>query len=436
MTVVNDTCAGPINWAYARPEVAPAGVGRTEDALLAVPPAIPGVSFEIVSSREGFAALEAEWNDLFARCGNAHQIFQSFNWNWHWAQSFLGGSDSTISRETIVLLTGRRGGRLVTLWPMVMARRGLLRELAWMGEPVSQYGDVLLDRTLANSPAVLKAGWDYLCRTLKPDLARLRKVRADAAIAPLLDLLSSLHTAELQAPYIDLTKAKDFAAYEQRFSNRALRNRRRYMRRLQGAGAVTFKHLNEGQEASKLAATAIELKRQWLIDRGYVSPALADARMARFMTAVAAGDSHSTATRVSALQAGGKTAALQIGFTSHNTRVLHVIVYDRAFEKMAAGVLHLEEAIRHGFDEKLDRIDLLAPAAGYKLEWADGAVPVIDHAIGLSPMGRAYARVYLGYLRGRLKSAVERLPLKVRQTLVTTHLRTTAKRLMALCGFA
>jgi CelD/BcsL family acetyltransferase involved in cellulose biosynthesis len=433
MTVLDNTYAGPVDRAYARLEPT---LERSTDVARPAAASALGVSFEIVSSRAGFAALEAEWNSLFALSGMGHQIFQSFNWNWHWAQSFLDGSEGASSSETIVLLTGRRGGQLVTLWPMVMARRGLLKELAWMGEPVSQYGDVLLDQTLVQPTEVLQAGWDYLCRTLKPDLARLRKVRADAAIAPLLDMLSSLHTAELEAPFIDLTKAKDFAAYEERFPNRARRNRRRQMRRLEEAGTVTFKHLDEGAEASALAASAIELKRQWLIDRGYVSPALADARMARFMTAVATGDSHSTATRVSALQAGEKTAALQIGFTAHNTRVLHVIVYDRAFEKMAAGVLHLEEAIRHGFDENLDRIDLLAPAASYKLDWADGTVPVIDHAIGLSPKGRAYARIYLGYLRGRLKSTVERLPLKVRQILVTTHLRTTAKRLMALCGVA
>ncbi len=391
------------------------------------------IAFEIVRSRADFEALSTEWSALFERCGKPHQIFQTFNWNWQWAQAFLS---ETASTSPIAILTGRSAGRLVTLWPMVLERRGPLVELSWMGEPVSQYGDVLLDKTIADPFFVLKSGWDHVVANLKPDLARLRKVRADAAIAPLLDALSSLHTAELEAPYIDLTKAANFAAYEERFPNRARRNRRRQMRRLEETGPVTFEHLGEGAKASQFAETGIALKRQWLIDRGYVSPALADARMSRFMVAATAASPHSTAARVSVLHAGDKLAAIQIGFDCLKTRALHVIVYDRQFEKMAAGVLHLEEAIRHGFDEGLERIDLLAPAAAYKLEWADGRVAVVDHAIGLSVKGRTYARVYLGYLRNHLKTAVERLPHKVRQIMVTSHLRSAAKHIMSVFALA
>ncbi len=391
------------------------------------------ITFEIVRSRAGLEALSIEWIALFERSGRAHQVFQTFNWNWQWAEAFLSSSAHV---SPIAILTGRSGGRLVTLWPMVLERRGPLLELCWMGEPVSQYGDVLLDKDIADPLSILRLGWEHIIANLKPDLARLRKVRADAVIAPLLDALNSLHTAELDAPYVDLTKAANFAAYEERFPNRARRNRRRQMRRLEEAGAVTFQHLGEGAEASEFAETGIALKRQWLIERGYVSPALADARMSRFMKAATDTTAHSTAARVSVLHAGHQTAAIQIGFDCRKTRALHVIVYDRQFEKMAAGVLHLEETIRHGFDEGLERIDLLAPAAAYKLEWADGKVAVVDHAIGLSVKGRIYARVYLGYLRNHLKAAVERLPHKVRQVMVTSHLRSAAKRITSVFALA
>lgn len=394
-------------------------------------PAAAAISFSLVRDRAGFDALEADWNDLFGRCGKAHQLFQTFAWNWHWTKAFV---EPKRGNCPIAVLVGRRGGRVVTLWPMVVERRGTLTELAWMGEPVSQYGDVLIDPAVGDILPVLAAGWAHLVGVLKPDLARLRKVRSDAAITPLLDTLGSLHTAELEAPYIDLTQAPTFAAYEERFPNRARRNRRRQMRRLDEAGTVTFKHLDEGSEAAALAAAGIEMKRRWLIDRGHVSPALADSRMARFMTAVAAASPHSTATRVSALLSNDRPAAIQIGFTAGNTRVLHVIAYDRAYEKMAAGVLHLEEAIRHAFDEGLERIDLLAPKAEYKVDWAHGSVGVVDHAVGLSAKGRVYARLYLGFMRERIKATVERLPHKVRQLLVTSHLKTVTRRLGSIIG--
>jgi CelD/BcsL family acetyltransferase involved in cellulose biosynthesis len=389
------------------------------------------VEFSIVRDRAGFEALAADWNELFARCGEAHQLFQTYAWNWHWAKAYLDQK----SENTIAIMTGRRNGRLVTLWPMTLERRGGMRELSWMGEPVSQYGDILIDAAPGQALEIMTIGWAHLCHQLKPDLARLRKVRSDARIAPLLTVIGSLKTSELEAPYIDLTRWANFAAYEERFPKRAIRNRRRQMRRLEEAGAVEFKHLPEGREASQLAAKGIELKRAWLIDRGHVSPALADARMGRFMEAVALGGGPSAATRVSALASGGKEAGIQIGFTCKNTRALHVIVYDRAFEKMAAGVLHLEEAIRQGFAEGLTRIDLLAPKAEYKVDWADGCVGVTDHAIGMTVKGKAYARIYLGYLRARVKSTIERMPHKMRQMLVTSHLHAAAKRIVAMFGF-
>ena len=341
MAGLTDSFAAPIPTTFARLEVEQTGVRQSVVRSDIAPTPRGNVAFELVRTYVGFEALEAEWNELFERCGKAHQIFQSFNWNWQWAKAFLDATADDIAPSPIAVLTGRINGRLVSLWPMIVTRKGGLTELSWMGEPVSQYGDVLLDSTVADPLALLRAGWAHICLNLKPDLARLRKVRGDAAITPLLDTLSSLHTAELEAPYIDLTRAADFTAYEERFPNRARRNRRRQMRRLEEAGTITYKHLSEGIEASALAATAIDLKRQWLIDRGYVSPALADVRMARFMTEVASSNNHPTATRVSVLQSAAKPAAIQIGFTSKNTRVLHVIVYDKTFEKMAAGVLHL-----------------------------------------------------------------------------------------------
>jgi CelD/BcsL family acetyltransferase involved in cellulose biosynthesis len=392
--------------------------------------------FTLVRDRAAMNALEGEWNALFERSGKPHQVFQTFAWNWHWANAFLDEKTAVGPNSQLAILTGRRKGQLVTVWPMVLQCRGTLRELAWMGEPVSQYGDVLIDDSVVDRMQLLRVGWAHLCHELKPDLARLRKVRGDANIAPLLEKLGSLHTAVLEAPFVDLTKASDFAAYEERFQTRARRNRRRQMRRLEDAGAVVFKHLDGGSEASAFAATGIELKRRWMVERGQVSPALADVRMAKFMTAAAAGGQHSTATRVSVLLCDDKPAAIQIGFTCKKARALHIIVYDGAFEKMAAGVLNLEEAIRHGFNEGLERIDLLAPKAAYKLDWADGTVGVVDHAIGLSAKGKAYAHVYLGYLRQRLKAVVERMPQKLRQTLAANQLRAAANRFMALFGLA
>src|SRR5437016_4655895 len=47
--------------------------------------------FAVIADRAGFEALEAEWNALFASAGRPCQIFQTFNWLWHWANHYLDG---------------------------------------------------------------------------------------------------------------------------------------------------------------------------------------------------------------------------------------------------------------------------------------------------------------------------------------------------------
>src|SRR4029453_3887517 len=106
-------------------------------------PIAPAVAFALVSERSAFDALEPEWNDLFRRAGRDAQLFQTFNWNWHWANHYLDAASGERKRGALAIVTARRNGRLVMVWPLVAERVAGLRVLRWMGEPVSQYGAVL-----------------------------------------------------------------------------------------------------------------------------------------------------------------------------------------------------------------------------------------------------------------------------------------------------
>ncbi|MEQ1710978.1 MAG: GNAT family N-acetyltransferase [Hyphomicrobium sp.] len=374
------------------------------------------LSFEIVTERSGFDALEADWNALFQRAGRAVQAFQSFNWLWHWANHYLTPAAST----RLAIVTVRRGGVLILVWPLVRERTAGLDCLAWMGAPVSQYGDVVID-DLTDAAAVLRASWVFIAERLAPDLVRLRKVRSDAAVAPLLAEIGTSSSERQQAPYIDLASAPDFETYETRYPAKARKNRRRQMRRLEERGAVEFETKAGGAVARELAQLGLALKRTWLADKGLVSPALADERMSRFIADAADGCHRSTGCRVSALRSAGEAAAIEIAFACKGRLLVHVIVYGREFEKAGAGNLLVEESLRRAKADGFDTFDLLAPGDAYKMDWADGAVAVEDFAIELSRAGRLYATVYLGFVRQRLKAVVTSLPASVRRLVASSY---------------
>ena len=378
------------------------------------------LDLSLITDRAAFEALEAEWNDLFARAGRPTQVFQTFNWNWHWARHYLPDADGGVAGMQLSIVTGRRNGRLIMVWPLARERVRGITQIFWMGDPVSQYGDVLIDGA-AGAEDVIRAGWHYLAANAKGDIVRLRRVRADAAIAPLMTEIGATNSDRQTAPYLDLTSAKSFADYEQRYSAHARRNRRRLGRRLDEQGKVTFERLKGGTRARDLAVKALELKAEWLKSRGLVSHAIADARMARFFADAAEGATHATGCIVSALSVDGEPAALEVSFSCNGRLAMHVIVFNLKYEKSGAGVLRLEQSIRDGYADGLEVYDMLAPGDNYKLDWSDAATDVVDYLKPLSLAGHAYGRIYLGFVRPRMKSAVSALPQSVRRVMTAGY---------------
>lgn len=374
--------------------------------------------FELVTSCAAFDALEPAWNDLYARAGRGSQVFQAFNWNWHWCNHYL--SDSNDTNVSLAIVTAWRGDRLVLVLPLAVTRAAGLKQLVWMGEPVSQYGDALVEDG-ADALPLLREAWRFVVAEVQPDLANLRKVRDDAAIAPLLAELPRIKTQELAAPYLDIGSAPDFDAYQERYSPRSRRNRRRLGRRFAERGKTEFERPQDGARARELALAAIDLKRDWLKDRGLVSTALFDPRMADFFADVAEGASHPAGCQVSALMIDDTPAAIEITLKSKDHIAMHVIVFNLAYEKAGAGVLLLEETIAKSFGNGCKSFDLLSPADGYKVDWADAAVGVGDYAVPLSHKGSLYARVYLGLVRPGIKRALEAMPRSLRRRLTASQ---------------
>lgn len=373
------------------------------------PKIVSNIDYALITTREAFDALEDDWNALFARAGRSTQIFQTFNWNWHWANHYLATSAGGIAGLELAIVTARRNGQLIALWPLVSERQRGIKQVFWMGDPVSQYGDVIVD-DIPDAIDVLTKGWDFFAAHAKADVVRLRRVRADAAIAPLMPEIGAYVAERLVAPYLELSSAPNFAKYEERYSGHARRNRRRLLRRLQDRGEVVFERHRGGPRARELAIKALEMKAEWLKHRGLISHAISDQRMTRFFADAAEGRDHSTNCIVTSLISHGETAALEVCFECNGRLAMHVIVYQLKFEKSGAGVILMENSLREGYNDNIGIYDMLAPGDSYKLDWADATVDVCDWVKPLSLAGSAYARLYLGFARPRIKSALAAMP--------------------------
>ena len=376
------------------------------------------VDFQAITTRQDFDALEHEWNALFERSARGTHVFQTFNWNWHWANTYVPRDEQPKSQISLFIVTARRDGELIMVWPLVRERAHGLNQILWMGDPVSQYGDVLLDH-IDDGLSVMHDAWAFIQQTSGCDVVRLRHVRDDANIAPLLAEIHATTTDRQVAPYLDLARASTFEKYETRFTAKSRGNRRRLLRRLSDGKVVAFERHNAGPRAGELVRQALDLKAAWLRDRGLVSTAISDARMAHFMAAAVAGNDKSVECVVAALTVDGAPAAIEISFTCKGHLAQHVIVFDLKHEKAGVGILLMEQSLRDDFDDGIAVHDLLAPTATYKMDWADATMAVNDWAIPMNLAGQVYAHVYLAHVRPRAKATVQALPPKLRKAVAS-----------------
>lgn len=375
--------------------------------------AAEGLDLDIVSSRAGFDALEADWTDLYARSAGSAHLFQSFNWLWHWANHFLPERPAS-GGTRLAIVTARRKGCLVLVCPLVVSRTRGVRKLAWMGDPVSQYGDVLADADAVTARDIA-AALSYAMASTKADVLRLRRVRSDAAVSPALALLGSETTDRQMAPYLSFAAGTTYDAYEKRYAKSAVKNRRRLMRRLEDRGPVAIERHAPGPDAGGLAHVAVSMKRAWLREKGLVSPALADPRTEAFFAAALGSDCRPAGVEAAVLKSNGETAAIEISVTANGRTAIHVIAYSLKFEKCGAGALLMEDSLRNACQRGITTVDLMAPGDAYKLDWADQSMAVEDWCCARSALGRVYVGVAVKLVRQNLKSALRAVPMPLRR---------------------
>ncbi len=390
--------------------------------------------FDVVSEQLDFQALENEWNLLFQRFGQPHQVFLTFNWCWHWCAQFLGPQSSKIPRREIrpasrkpqlFIVTARRNGELVMVWPLVRDKKYGVTRLTWLGGNVSQYGDAIV-ADIPEKDALLRDGWNYILEKGNCDVVSLSKVRDDSNIGAMLaDVGVEVEVEEL-APFLNLKNLQSIDAYFKTKNPKGAKNRRRAHRRVEEKGEVLFEVLKPGKKAREITIKALEMKRQWLRKSGQFSRALSDPRIDQFFANVALDEQRGVGTRVSVLSIDGHCVAMEIGFECKGSLAVHVISYDNKFNKFSCGSLAMEESIRACWKDGFSSYDLLAPCAPFKMDWADQCVVVKDWHKATNARGQLWLQLYHFAGKKSLKRVMNCLPIVVRRAM--SHMSDSMRR--------
>ncbi|MEM1371349.1 MAG: GNAT family N-acetyltransferase [Pseudomonadota bacterium] len=381
---------------------------------LSQPPGIDDVVFDVVTSQGALATLREEWDALFEASAHARQMFQAHAWVSAWARHYL--ETDACGASSLHVVTGRRYGRLVLVAPLVFTQNRASRCLSFAGEPVSQYGDILIadgEDAVGLVDRALRAAQ----REVQADILLFRRVRADSNIADFLHANAAETFNARRAPYIDLAACDSTEDYAKRFSGRVRKQRRKRRRQLEAiAGPLSLVTLNPGPEASAAAKRTVRTKAETLAANGVVDATVCDPRFEAFFSDIARRDDACVRCLITTLKSGEEDVATEIAIQCQDGYAGHLAVYANDYRRYAPGFLQIDATVDALIEQRTAHYDLLPPGDAYKDDVADASIDVRDYAIGLNWRGRLYIRLVLQtlipsarWLRDRAPSSIARV---------------------------
>jgi CelD/BcsL family acetyltransferase involved in cellulose biosynthesis len=390
--------------------IAPVGeVSAPTDASIG----IETLSVEVIADLAGLEAAADDWHALEATTG-PNAVFQSFSHTLIWARHFLEGGASRKLHVVVV----REAGEAKLILPLGIHQYPALRLGKIAGDPVAQYSEILADPE-ADLAACFKAALKSL-REDGIDLLELDGVRDDSLLlrAALDRVGPRLH--DRIAQYSDLTVAPDHDKFVRGLSMNHFRSIRQRRAQADKAGSVNFEIIEGGPGAGAAMAQAMDMKRDWLVERGAISSAFLNDTTKRVLKELA---THSPNAIVMLMMFEGETAALRFGFEYLGEYFAYLSAYSSKLAKFSPGKLLLDFTFMTERDRGTKVIDMLPPAGEHKKIWCNRDVGVADYALALSMKGAFYTFVQQhfestmrwtwNHLPGRLRSFIATKLLKL-----------------------
>ena len=371
------------------------------------------LTVEVISDLAGLEAAADDWHALEATTG-PNAVFQSFSHTLIWARHFLEGG---FSRKLHIVVV-REDGEARLILPLGVLKYPALKLGKIAGDPVAQYSEVLADPD-ANLAACFKAALASL-RKDGIDLLEFDGVRDDSLLRLAAAGRMGPRLNERTAPFADLTAAPDHDRFVRGLGKNLGRSLRQRRNQADKAGSVNFEVIEGGTAAGAALTQAMEMKRDWLADRGSISGAFVSDITKKVLAELAA---HSPNALVLLMMFEGETAALRLGFEYLGTYFAYLTVYSAKLAKFSPGKLLLDFTFMTERSRGATIVDMLPPDSEHKRPWCNKEVGVADYALALSVKGAFYtfaqqhfeatARWVWNHLPSNMRSAVATRLLKL-----------------------
>ncbi len=369
------------------------------------------MSLRVLTDTAEIDAIAGDWRALEAACSDQLTYFQTHDWCRSWIATFCQDGGPRPHIRTVW-----RDERLVAVWPLMIVDGAGIRRLETLGEPHTQYCNLLLaegERAAEAVALLLGSGFGDGC-----DVAVLRPVPSTSPLAPSMAHLPPIPGYSNESSMLDLSRFESSAAYWAGLGKLQKRNRNRRRNQLARLGELSFTVVWPGDaEFGELVDTAVAMKRRWLLETSRLSAGFAMTGYEDFLNGLSGDRKALSGACVSVLRAGERIVAVEFGFIHHRHYYAYIGGFDWALKELSPGKVQMEMTVGWLIDNGVQAYDLLPNPAEYKASWSNESVAMAGHALPLTWKGRFYAGSWLPTLRPALKRLWARVPVMAQAAL-------------------
>lgn len=324
-----------------------------------------GLSVQVLTSIDGFIALEREWSDLYAHAANPVS-YLSHAWlrlSWQLSRGKRN--------KGLLIIAVREGGLLVMAGAFVLTTQEDKPIVRFLGSGTPQLEDVLWRKTGRTEEQA-----DLLLATLRAEKGehsrlRTRRVPEDSVLREAVARagLRVRLLKKVEHFFVPLSEYRDFAAYFSALAQRLRQDHGRRLRRLEELGGYAFT-IESGQQVGEALEWMFERKRAWLEAQQMPLASFQNGRIDRF---VAGFIEHEGPSKfwVTTLRSKGEIIAAALSYLERDAVNFRIVTHDPAFSVYSPGrclvILNIAETFARG-----------SPAFTFGtggLEWKDRLLP-------------------------------------------------------------
>lgn len=376
-------------------------VGKVRSWTRAAKSPVP-LSVSVATALQDIEALKPEWH-ILEKSSISLSPFQTYAFHAAWARHYCDASSQPR------FLTVRDEGRLVLIMPLVVKTGALGATASWAGDPLLQYGDVVMARgTRERVETWLDAALETIRSWTDVVYIELGRVRDGTSLGSWAARRMESGGEIEVSPVFNALRGGELSTTDSRFQRLAKQEKR-----LRKQGALRFEVLGAGSRAAELVETAHRFKRDWLQQRGHFGRAFLDPRAEACLADLARDPANPSGLSVFCLSVDSEPIAIEVGFRLGECNYGFMGAFSQAYAKFSPGSLLTDMTVRHCLADGVAVYDPLPPSDPYKLVWSNDLLTARRYSLLLSPVGAA-ARLFSLRLKPGAKWLYSRLPLKLR----------------------